>query len=201
MNIRRSGRGIHHGGRSRVWGVHGPVARSATKGYVRKCSDAHVEAIPVSAAATRRTVVTLGGTEVFARSRGSRTSASRLLDAESPALVDLALKSVLCCVRILGADHLHESKATALAGVRVTHDVALLDSAMLLEENGDLFLGQARVDASDEQVGAFVDVARLTAARGLTLTAITVAAAILAGRGNVAARSSARCQAVCLLEI
>lgn len=163
-----------------------------------KVGDAYVEAVPVSAA-TGRTVVTLGRTEVFARSRSSRTSASRLLNAEGPALIDLTLKSVLGGVRIFGSNHLHESKATALAGVRVTHDVALLDSAMLFEKNGDLFLGQARVDASDEQVGAFVDVARLAAARSLAFTAITVAAAVLAGRRDVAARLSARCQAVCLL--
>ena len=35
-------------------------------------------------------------------------------------------------------------------------NVALLDSAVLLEEDSDLFLGQARVDTGDEEVGAFV---------------------------------------------
>jgi hypothetical protein len=35
-------------------------------------------------------------------------------------------------------------------------NVALLDPAVLLEEDSDLFLGQVRVDAADEEVGVFV---------------------------------------------
>jgi hypothetical protein len=153
------------------------------------CHRTYVEAVSVAtAAAARRTVLTLGRAEVFARGRGSRAGAPRLLDAEGPALVDLALQSVLGRIRILGSNHLDEAEATALAGVRVTHDVALLDSAVLLEENGDLLLGKARVDTSDEEVGAFVHVARVAAARGLTLGAVALTAAVLARRGNVTAR-------------
>jgi hypothetical protein len=102
------------------------------------------------------------------------------------------LKGVLCSVCILGTDHLDEAEATALAGVWVTHDVALLDSAVLLEEDSDLFLGQARVDTSDEEVGALVDIAGLAAAGCLTLTAVAVAAAVLARRRNVTVRLSER---------
>ena len=134
----------------------------------------HIVAVSIST--TCRAVLTLRGTEVFAGSRGSRAGAPRLLDAEGPALVDLALKGVLRSVRILGSDHLDEAEATALTGVWVTHNVALLDSAVLLEENGDLFLGQARVDAGDEEVGALVDVAWLTAAGCLALTTVALAA-------------------------
>jgi len=61
---------------------------------------------------------------------------------------------------------------------------------VLLEEDGDLFLSQARVDSSDEEVGTLVDVARVTAARSLTLTAVALAAAVLARRRNVAAKMS-----------
>jgi len=74
--------------------------------------------------------------------------------------------------------------------VWVTHNVALLDSAVLLEEDGDLFLGQARVDASDEEVGALVDVAGVAATGCLTLATVALAAAVLARRRNVTARSS-----------
>lgn len=146
--------------------------------------------VAVSVSTTCRAVLTLGGTEVFARSRGSRAGAPRLLDAEGPALVDLALKGVLRGVRILGADHLDEAEATALACVWVTHDVALFDSAVLLEEDGDLFFGQTRVNASNEEVGALVDIAGLTAAGGLALTTVALAAAVLARRRNVTARLS-----------
>lgn len=100
------------------------------------------------------------------------------------------MKGVLRSIRILGTDHLDESEATALAGVWVTHNVALLDSAVLLEEDGDLFLGQARVDTSDEEVGALVDIAGLAAAGLLALTTVTLAAAVLARRRNVTGRWS-----------
>jgi hypothetical protein len=41
------------------------------------------------------------------------------------------------------------------------------------------------VDAGDEEVGALVDVAGVAATRATTLGAVTVAAAVLARRGNV----------------
>jgi hexokinase len=78
--------------------------------------------------------------------------------------------------------------------VWVTHDVALLDPAVLLEENSNLFLSQARVDAGDEEVGALVDVAGVAATRATTLSAVAVAAAVLARRGNVTGGSSVGCR-------
>jgi hexokinase len=56
---------------------------------------------------------------------------------------------------------------------------------VLLEEDSDLFLGQARVDAGDEEVGALVDITGVSATRAATLGAVAVAAAVLARRGNV----------------
>ena len=41
--------------------------------------------------------------------------------------------------------------------MRITHDLALLDLAVFLEEARNLSLAQLGVDASDEQVGARVD--------------------------------------------
>jgi hexokinase len=78
--------------------------------------------------------------------------------------------------------------------VWVTHDVALLDPSVLLEEDSDLFLGQARVDAGDEEVGALVDIAGVAATRATTLSAVAVAAAVLARRGNVTGRLSVGCR-------
>jgi hypothetical protein len=159
----------------------------------------HVVAVSVST--TCRAVLTLRGTEIFAGGRGSRAGAPRLLNAEGPALVDLALKGVLRSVRILGSDHLDETEATALTGVWVTHDVAFLDSAVLLEEDGDLFLGQTRVDTSDEEVRALVDVAGLAAAGCLALAAVTLAAAVLARRRNVTRRLSVRDEGTWMLGV
>jgi len=95
--------------------------------------------------------------EVLAGSRGPGPSAPGLLDAESPALVDLSLKSILGSVGALRSHHLHKAETTALTSVWVAHDVALLDVAVLLEELADLVLVEARVDAGDEEIGARVD--------------------------------------------
>ena len=168
----------------------GPIVLLAAFQYTsRRISQSYVVAVPVSTT-TRGAVLALGGTKVFARSRSPRASAPRLLDAERPALVNLALEGILGGVRVLGSDHLDESEATALAGVWVTHNVALLDPSVLLEEDSDLFLGQARVDAGDEEVGALVDVAWLTAAGCLALTTVALAAAVLARRRNITTRLS-----------
>lgn len=191
IHIHRNGREGHHGGRRSAWEVRGPKELVSEQFTAMRCVVRCTYVVAVSVSTTSRAVVTLGGTEVFAGGRGSRAGAPRLLNAESPALVDLALKGVLRSVRILGSDHLDETEATALAGVWVAHNVALLDSAMLLEEDGDLFLGQARVNASDEEVGALVDLAAgLTTTGCLALAAVTVAAAVLTRRRNVTARLS-----------
>jgi hypothetical protein len=65
---------------------------------------------------------------------------------------------------------------------------------VLLEEDSDLFLGQAWVDAGDEEVGALVDVAGVAATRATTLSAVAVAAAVLARRGNVTVGLSVGCR-------
>jgi hexokinase len=65
---------------------------------------------------------------------------------------------------------------------------------VLLEEDSDLFLGQARVNAGDEEVGALVDVAGVATTRASTLSAIAVAAAVLTRRGNVTGGMSVGCR-------
>lgn len=64
----------------------------------------------------------LGGSEVLARSRGTRTTATGLLDAEGAALDDLALEAFLGSIGLVGSGHVDEAKATGLLGVRVEHD-------------------------------------------------------------------------------
>ena len=70
--------------------------------------------------------------------------------------MDLALQTLLGSVCLVRGDHLDETEATRLLCVGVAHDVALLNFTILLEEACDLVLGQAGVDASDEEVGALV---------------------------------------------
>jgi hypothetical protein len=70
--------------------------------------------------------------------------------------MDLTLEALLSCISLVRGDHLDETEATRLLCVRVAHNVTLLDLAILLEETGDLLLGERGMDASDEEVGARV---------------------------------------------
>ena len=67
------------------------------------------------------------------------------------------MQGVLRGVGAFRGDHLDEAETTALAGVWITHNVALLHVAVLFEELADLLLIEARVDAGDEEVGSWVD--------------------------------------------
>lgn len=102
-------------------------------------------------------LTTLGGAEVFARGGSARASTTSLLDAQGASLNLLSLQALLGGVGLVRSDHLDEAKATGLLGVRVAHDLALLDITVLLEHASDLLLGQTGVDAGDEEVGARVD--------------------------------------------
>lgn len=102
-------------------------------------------------------LTTLGRTKVLARGGRTGSGTTGLLNAESAALDDLALETILGGVGHVGSDHLDEAEATRLPGVGVLHDLALLDLAILLEEAGDLSLLETGVDAGDEEVGAGVD--------------------------------------------
>lgn len=56
----------------------------------------------------------LRGAKVFAGSRSAGTGATSLLDAQRPALVDLALQTIFSCIRLFCRDHLDEAETTAL---------------------------------------------------------------------------------------
>lgn len=103
------------------------------------------------------TIISLWWSKVFAWCRSAWTSAASFFDAQGAAFVDLTLKSLLRSVRLFSSDHLHEAKATALAGMWVAHDVALFDLSVFLEETGHLFFGQFRVNAGDEEIRARID--------------------------------------------
>lgn len=60
-------------------------------------------------------------------------------------------------ISLLRSDHLDEAEATRLSAVGITHDLALLDFAVFLEKSADLFLGQLRMDARNEQVRSRID--------------------------------------------
>lgn len=88
---------------------------------------------------------------------GTWTGAASLLDAQSAALNDLTLKTLLGSIGLLAGNHLDESKTTGLLGVWVKHDLALLNLTVLLEKTSDLGLGETWVDTSHEQVRPWVD--------------------------------------------
>jgi hypothetical protein len=67
------------------------------------------------------------------------------------------LKTFLGSISLLSSDHLHEAETTRLFGVGIKHDLALLDITVFLEEAGNFSLSETRVNAGDEQVGAWVD--------------------------------------------
>jgi hypothetical protein len=102
-------------------------------------------------------LTTLGRPKVFARSRSSGAATTSLLNAQSTALDNFTIQTLLGSISLLGSDHLDEAEATRLLGVRVDHDRAVLDIAVLLEQTGNIGLGQTRVDTSDEKVRAGVD--------------------------------------------
>lgn len=104
----------------------------------------------------RMLITSLGWTKVLSGSGSSWSGTTSLLDAESAAFVDLALKTTLGGVGLLGCDHLDETETTRFTSVRVAHDAASLDITVLLKETTDFILGQTRVDASDKEVGARV---------------------------------------------
>jgi len=95
-------------------------------------------------------------TEVFARSGCSWSGSAGLLDAQSPILMDFALKTFLGGISHVRSHHLDEAEASGLPSVRVAHDIALLDVAILLEQTSDLILGKAGMDSGDEEVRAGV---------------------------------------------
>jgi hypothetical protein len=70
--------------------------------------------------------------------------------------VNLTLQTLLGSVGLLRGDHVDETKTARLLSVGVAHDVALLNFAVLLEKTCDFIFGQARMNASDEEVGALV---------------------------------------------
>jgi hypothetical protein len=67
------------------------------------------------------------------------------------------LEAILGRVGLIRSHHLDEAKASGLLCVGISHNLAFLHLAVLLKEASNLGFGQARVNASDEQVGTGVD--------------------------------------------
>jgi hypothetical protein len=102
-------------------------------------------------------LASLGWTKVLARGWGTWAGTTSLLDAQGSTLNNLTLKTILGRISLLSSDHLNEAEATRLLGVGVKHDLALLDITVFLKETSDLLLRKARVNARDEEVGAWID--------------------------------------------
>jgi hypothetical protein len=56
--------------------------------------------------------------------------------------MDFTLQALFGRISLISRDHLDETKAPRLLSVRIAHDVALLDLAVLLEETCDLLLSE-----------------------------------------------------------
>lgn len=72
--------------------------------------------------------------------------------------MELALKSFAGSVSLLRSDHLDKSEPAGISSVRITHNIALLDFAVLLEQVGDVSFSEAGMNAGDEEIGAWVRV-------------------------------------------
>ena len=102
-------------------------------------------------------LASLWWTKVFAWSGSARAGAASLLDAQGATFNDLTLKTFFGSVGLLSGNHLHETEATRLLGMGIKHDLALLDITVFLKETRNLALGETRMDAGNEQIGARVD--------------------------------------------
>jgi hypothetical protein len=122
-------------------------------------------------------LTTLGRAVVLARGGSTRAGTASFLDAQSPALMNFTLKALLGSISLVRRVHEDESKATRLLRVRITHDVALVYSAILLEQTGNFLLGETGVDACDEQVRTGVTAAVLFAIPGGRTAVFSSAAA------------------------
>lgn len=98
----------------------------------------------------------LGRAEILARRGSARARATSLLNAQGPALVYFTLEAFFSSISLFGGNHLDETKSARLAGVRVAHDVALLNFTIFLKEARNLLFGQVRVYSGHEKVGSRV---------------------------------------------
>lgn len=120
----------------------------------------------------------LWGTKVFSRSRGSRTTSTGLLDAQSTALKDFTLEALLSTVGLLQSGHLDESESTGLLAMRIQHDLAFFNITILGKETGHIVLSETRVNSSHEKIGTSISGTigrRATVSSTTTTTAATVA--------------------------
>lgn len=104
-----------------------------------------------------RLPTSLWWSKVFSRSWGTRTSTTSLLNAQGSTFNDLTLQTLLGSISLIRGNHFDETKATRFTGVRVTHDLALLNITILLKETRNLFFEKTWVDTSNEKVRAWVD--------------------------------------------
>lgn len=81
----------------------------------------------------------------------------------------------------------------------VSHDLALLDIAILLKHLGDFCLAQTGVDASDKEVGAWVDGTVVIAISGASgMVALTVAVAVILDATDESQQCQYKVQERCL---
>ena len=102
-------------------------------------------------------LASLWGTKVFAWGGSTGTRATSFLNAQGSTLNNLALKAFLGRIGLLSSHHLDKSKSAGFFGMRVEHDLTLLNRTILLEQTCNLLFRETRVNASYKQIGARVD--------------------------------------------
>jgi len=70
--------------------------------------------------------------------------------------MNFTLQTFLGSVSLLRGHHLDETESTRFSGVRVAHDVALLDITIFLEKTSDLVFRETGMYASNKKIGAWV---------------------------------------------
>jgi hypothetical protein len=70
--------------------------------------------------------------------------------------MNFTLQTFLGSVSLLRGHHLDETESTRFSGVRVAHDVALLNITIFLEKTSDLVFRETGMYASNKKIGAWV---------------------------------------------
>jgi hypothetical protein len=93
---------------------------------------------------------------ILAWSGSAGAIAARLLNAQSTTFEVGSVQAFDGSLSLLSASKLDKAKSTGVVGVRIAHNVGILDVAKFLEGSDEILISDAGSDASDEEVGARV---------------------------------------------
>ena len=90
------------------------------------------------------------------RSRGSRTIATSLLDAQSATFDCFTLKSFFGGISLLSGSHFHETEASGFLGVRIEHDCCSFDVSIFFEHGAHFLLTKSWMNSRYEEIGSSI---------------------------------------------